>query len=48
MEHALTLGLGWQVADWELDLAYSSFNGAGHQNLIRDRDFVALSASVSF
>jgi hypothetical protein len=33
---------------WQLDLGYTKFQGAGQHNLIRDRDFIAFSASLSF
>jgi hypothetical protein len=33
---------------WQVDVAYTSFNGAGQQNLIRDRDFIAATLSISF
>jgi len=33
---------------WQVDASWTTFNGAGHHNLVRDRDFFALSASLSF
>ena len=33
---------------WQVDVSYTSFNGAGQANLIRDRDFIAATLSVSF
>ncbi len=40
---ALTLGLGFQYQiNWEWDLAYTRYFGAGRFNLIHDRDFVGL------
>ena len=45
----LTLGLAatYQNA-WKADLSYSTFFGAGSQNLLQDRDFMAVSISYSF
>lgn len=45
----LTVGLGLQYRfNWELDLSYTSFFGAGRYNLTNDRDFVAASVKFSF
>ena len=46
---ALSLGLGavYRIS-WELDLSYTSFSGAGHYNLLNDRDFLATTAKYSF
>jgi hypothetical protein len=33
---------------WTMDLAWTSFNGGGHHNLVRDRDFLAFSLSLAF
>jgi len=33
---------------WKADLSYTSFFGAGSQNLLQDRDFLAISMSYSF
>ena len=47
--NTLTLGLrGVLQNKWQIDATYTTFNGAGHHNLRRDRDFIALSASLSF
>ncbi|MCX6552193.1 MAG: DUF1302 family protein, partial [Acidobacteria bacterium] len=46
---SLTLGLGFQYRiNWELDLSYTNFMGAGRYNLINDRDFVAANIKYSF
>jgi hypothetical protein len=46
---ALTLGLGFQYRfNWELDVSYTDFFGAGRYNLINDRDFVAANIKYSF
>jgi hypothetical protein len=45
----LTLGLGLQYRfNWELDVSYTSFFGAGRYNLLNDRDFVAANIKYSF
>jgi hypothetical protein len=45
----LTLGMrGVLQNKYQVDLTYTNFSGADKQNLIRDRDFIAFSASVSF
>jgi hypothetical protein len=45
----LTVGLGLQYRfNWELDLSYTSFFGAGRYNLLNDRDFVAANIKYSF
>ncbi|MGD8978328.1 MAG: DUF1302 family protein, partial [Gammaproteobacteria bacterium] len=44
-----TLGVSGVLQNkWQIDMAWTTFNGAGHHNLVRDRDFIALSASLSF
>ena len=46
---ALTLGLGFQYRfNWELDVSYTDFFGAGRYNLINDRDLVAANLKFSF
>lgn len=46
---ALTIGLGLQYRfNWELDVSYTDFFGAGRYNLINDRDFVAANVKFSF
>lgn len=45
----LSLGLRGVLRNkYQLDLGYTQFSGAGQHNLIRDRDFISFSASVSF
>lgn len=47
--YGLTLGVSANLrAQWELDLAYTQFGGAGRYNLINDRDFVAASVKYAF
>ncbi|OGT74793.1 MAG: hypothetical protein A2W76_00240 [Gammaproteobacteria bacterium RIFCSPLOWO2_12_47_11] len=46
---AVTAGLGASYQNaWQADLSYTSFFGAGSQNLLYDRDFLSLSVSYSF
>ncbi len=46
---AVSVGLGAEyLNEWEADLSYTSFFGAGTQNLLYDRDFVSFSISYSF
>ncbi len=46
---SLTLGLGFQYRiNWEFDVSYTSFFGAGRYNLLGDRDFVAANIKYSF
>jgi hypothetical protein len=46
---ALTLGLGFQYQiNWEWDLSYTRYFGAGRYNLLNDRDFVAANLKYSF
>ena len=46
---ALTVGLGFNYQiNWEWDLSYTSFFGAGRYNLINDRDFLAANIKYSF
>jgi hypothetical protein len=45
----VTAGLGATYQNvWQADLSYTSFFGAGSQNLLLDRDFLSLSVSYSF
>jgi hypothetical protein len=45
----LTVGLGFQYRfNWELDLSYTSFFGAGRYNLLNDRDFLGANVKFSF
>jgi hypothetical protein len=44
-----TLGVRADLQNkWQVDVAYTSFSSAGKANLIRDRDFIAATLSVSF
>jgi hypothetical protein len=46
---SVSVGLrGIYLNEWEADLSYTSFFGAGTQNLLYDRDFVSFSLSYSF
>ncbi len=46
---AVTLGLGMDYkSEWKADIGYSSFFGAGTQNVMGDRDFIAANISYSF
>lgn len=46
---ALTLGLGFQYQiNWEWDLSYTRYAGAGRYNLLSDRDFLAANVKFSF
>lgn len=46
---AVTVGLGaTYLSSWSGDVSYTSFFGAGRQNLINDRDFVAFNVKYSF
>jgi hypothetical protein len=46
---ALTVGLGFNYQiNWEWDVSYTSFFGAGRYNLINDRDFLAANLKYSF
>lgn len=46
---ALTVGFGFQYRiNWEWDLSYTRYSGAGRYNLINDRDFVAANIKYSF
>nr|VFK44780.1 MAG: Protein of unknown function (DUF1302) [Candidatus Kentron sp. TC] len=46
---AVTLGLGATYkGQWETDLSYTSFFGAGRYNLLNDRDFVAFNLKYLF
>ena len=45
----VTFGLAADYQNtWKADLSYTSFFGAGSQNLLQDRDFAAVSISYSF
>jgi hypothetical protein len=45
----ITAGLGATYQNtWQADLSYTSFFGAGAQNLLYDRDFLSLSVAYSF
>lgn len=45
----LTLGLGFQYRiNWEFDVSYTSFFGAGRYNLLNDRDFIAANVKYTF
>ena len=45
----LTLGVSANLqARWEIDLAWTTFGGAGRFNDINDRDFIASSVKFSF
>jgi hypothetical protein len=45
----LTLGLGFNYLNrWVVDLAYTTYSGAGTYNQLKNRDFVAASVSYSF
>lgn len=45
----VTLGVGFDYqARWRADFAYTMFFGAGANNLLNDRDFIAASVSYSF
>jgi len=45
----LTFGVGFNYLNtWVFDLAYTSFMGGGHYNLLYDRDFYAASVRYSF
>jgi hypothetical protein len=44
-----TIGLGFQYRfNWEFDVSYTSFFGAGRYNLLNDRDFVAANIKYTF
>ncbi|NND59040.1 MAG: DUF1302 family protein, partial [Gammaproteobacteria bacterium] len=46
---ALTVGSRFSYQNrWEFDVSYSAFWGAGRQNEIHDRDFVAASLKYTF
>jgi hypothetical protein len=46
---AITVGLAASYQnEWELDLSYTNFSGAGRYNLINDRDFMAGVVKYSF
>jgi hypothetical protein len=46
---ALTVGFGFQYRiNWEWDVSYTRYFGAGRYNLLNDRDFVAANIKYSF
>ncbi len=46
---AMALGVAFDyLKEWKVDFAYNQYFGGGTQNLLSDRDFVALTASYSF
>jgi hypothetical protein len=46
---AITVGVGMDYQnEWQADLGYTNFFGAGRHNLLRDRDFVAFNVKYSF
>ncbi len=46
---AYTLGVAATYQNtWVIDLSYTEFKGAGHYNLINDRDFISFSVKTSF
>lgn len=47
--NALTVGLAANLRiNWEFDLSFTRYAGAGRYNLIRDRDFIATAVKYSF
>lgn len=51
IEDRKSLNLGLRAVyqnQWEMDVSYTGFFGAGKQNLIRDRDFMAFNIKYSF
>jgi hypothetical protein len=45
----LTLGIRGVLRNkYQMDISFTKFDGAGKQNLLRDRDFIAFSANISF
>jgi len=46
---ALTLGVGFNyLQKWIFDFSYTDYSGAGHYNLLSDRDFFSASVKYSF
>jgi hypothetical protein len=46
---AFTFGVsGTYQNTWVIDASYTKFSGAGHYNLINDRDFISISVKTSF
>jgi hypothetical protein len=46
---ALSAGVGASLENrWELDFSYTQYSGAGHYNLLNDRNFVAATVKCSF
>ncbi len=46
---AITLGVGMDYQnEWQADISYTNFFGAGSHNLLNDRDFVAFNLKYSF
>jgi hypothetical protein len=47
--YSLQAGVGADLENrWELDVSYTQYGGAGHYNLLNDRDFVAATIKFSF
>jgi len=47
--YAFTLGLGASYLNsWQFDVSYTRYGGAGRDNLINERDFVAVNVKYSF
>jgi hypothetical protein len=46
---AITIGVGFNYLErWLFDLSYTNYSGAGHYDLLHDRDFYSASVSYSF
>lgn len=46
---AITLGVGADYQnEWQADVSYTGFTGAGRYNLLNDRDFIAFNLKYSF
>jgi hypothetical protein len=47
--YSLQAGIGADLENrWQLDVSYTQYGGAGHYNLLTDRDFVAATIKFSF
>jgi hypothetical protein len=47
--YSLQAGIGADLENrWQLDVSYTQFGGAGHYNLLSDRNFVAATVKFSF
>ena len=47
--YALSAGIGASLENrWELDVSYTQYGGAGHYNLLSDRNFIAATVKYSF